>query len=259
MKVFKFFLLLVALTFAACNNNQAPKNILRVGATPVPHAEVLEFIKPQLARKGISLEVVVFNDYITPNTALNDKSIDANLFQHLPFLQKQIADRKYDLVASGPILLVPLGIYSNKIHNLDELGQNDVVSIPNDPSNLARALILLDSLHIIKLIDPNNLNATEQDIIENPKKLKLVPLEAPMLAQSLKDVVISIVPGNFSLQAKLQDPLAQESRDNPYPNVVATRRDNQNDPKIKALLEALHSKETRDHIQSYYKGAVLVY
>ncbi len=244
-----------ALLLIGCNKSK--DNELKVGATPVPHAQILEFIKPLLKQEGIELKIVSYTDYVTPNLALEDGSIDANFFQHIPYLEKNNRDRNLHLVSVGKVHLEPLGIYSQKLQALQDLKPKSTVAIPNDPSNLARALILLHNKKIITLKDPKNLLATQQDITSNPKNLVFKPLEAALLTKVLPDVELAIINGNYALQANLKNPIAQEDERSPYANVVAVKQSNQDSPKIKALMKALQSDKTKDFILTNYKGEVI--
>ena len=176
---------------------------IKVGATPVPHAELLELVKEDLASEGIELEIVEFNDYLTPNLALNDGSIDANFFQHEPYFVDNIETNNLDLISLGKVHLEPLALYSDKYKSLDELPEGAEIFIPNDPTNGARALLLLDSNGLIKLKDPSDINATERDIAENPKNLKFTALEAAAIPSSYKDADGAIINSNFALKADL--------------------------------------------------------
>ncbi|CBG40647.1 MetQ/NlpA family ABC transporter substrate-binding protein [Helicobacter mustelae] len=256
---YKILFTVFSIAFLLGCKNSDKEHVIIIGASPVPHAQILEHVKPELKKLGYDLQIRSYTDYVTPNEALLDGSLDANFFQHVPFLEAFNKSRKSDLQSAGKVHIEPLSIYSAQIKNLDELKENDAILIPNDPSNLARALILLDSLNVIKLKDPSNLNTTEQDIIENPKNLKIVPLEAALLADNLHDKKARaiVINGNYALQKGLKDPIAQEGEKSPYANVIATQKKNVNSPKIQALLKALHSKDTRDFILKQYKGEVI--
>lgn len=256
MKKIYTFLLITLLLFG-CKNIHKKENEIIVGATPIPHAEILESIKPILKQEGYELKIIPYTDYVTPNIALQDGSIDANFFQHLPYLEKTNQDRGFDLISIGSIHIEPLSIYSNKIHNLNELKEKDTVAIPNDPSNLARALILLHHQGLITLKDPSNLNSTQQDIVKNPKKLVIKPLEAGLLAKILNDVTIAVINGNYALQAHLNNPIAQEGKESPYANILAIKKGNENLPKIKALINALQNEKTKHFILEKYQGVII--
>ncbi|PAF54445.1 methionine ABC transporter substrate-binding protein [Helicobacter sp. 13S00482-2] len=233
--------------------------VLKVGATPVPHAQILNFIVPMLKKEGVDLKIIQFTDYVTPNLALADKSIDADFMQHEPYLKKMNQDRGLNLVAIAKIHVEPLGLYSKKIKSIDELKNGANIAIPNDPSNGGRALILLHNHGIITLKDPNNLYATEFDIIKNPKKIKIRPLEAAMLAKSLNDVDAAVINGNYALQANLKakDAIFVEGAESPYANVLVVRKGDENRPSIVKLKEALQSQEVRKFILDTYQGEIV--
>lgn len=231
-----------------------------VGATQVPHAEILEVVKPQLAKEGVELDIKVFNDYVQPNLQLADKQLDANFFQHKPYLDTFNKDRKATLVPVALVHVEPFGGYSKKIKSLAELKDGATVAIPNDPSNGGRALVLLQKQGVIKLKDPSNILATAADVTDNPKKLKFRELEAAMLPRSLDDVDLALINTNYALEAGLvptKDALFIEGSDSPYANILVTRSDNKDAPGIKKLVNALHSPEVKKFIVEKYKGAVV--
>ncbi len=232
---------------------------LKVGATPTPHAEILEFIKPALKKKGIMLKIVPFTDYVLPNLALADKSLDANFMQHLPYLQKINKDKNLNLVSIAQIHVEPLGIYSKKIKKIEELKNGAIVSIPSDPSNGARALILLHNNGIITLKDSKNLGTTEHDIKKNPKKLKIKHIEAGLLPKTLDDVDIAIINGNFAMQAGLsaKDAILLEDARSPYANIIAVRAGDENKSDIIELKNTLQSADVKKFIEDTYKGEVI--
>lgn len=231
-----------------------------VGATQVPHAEILEVVKPQLAKQGVELDIKVFSDYVQPNLQLADKQLDANFFQHKPYLDSFNKDRKATLVPVALVHVEPFGGYSKKIKSLTELKDGATVAIPNDPSNGGRALVLLQKQGVIKLKDPSNILATAADVVENPKKLKFRELEAAMLPRALDDVDLALINTNYALEAGLvptKDALFIEGADSPYANILVTRSDNKDAPGIKKLVDALHSPDVKKFIQEKYKGAVI--
>ena len=233
---------------------------LKIGATPVPHAELLEEIKPDLKAQGINLEIVEFNDYVQPNIALNDKELDANFFQHEPYLNDFIKEHKdVKLKNAGGIHIEPMGIYSKKITDLRELPNDATVSIPNDPTNGGRALLLLQKAGLLKLKDGVNEMATVQDIVDNPKNLKIQEVEAAQLPRTLEDVDISIINTNFAMNADLNpvnDALFIEDKTSPYVNIVAVRAD-ENREQIDQLLKTLKSDKIKKFIEEKYKGAIV--
>lgn len=266
-------LLLVGLAFVGCgdgkkdgestakaqNVEQDSKVVLKVGATPVPHAEILEFIKPDLEKEGIDLQIVQFTDYVTPNSALNDGSLDANFHQHKPFLDSLINDRGYALTPIANIHVEPIGLYSSKFKNIDELPNGAVIAIPNDPSNGGRALLLLETEKLIKLTDSTNLQATELDIVENPKELKIKPVEAALLPRTLGDVDAAVINGNYALQAGLNsaDALILEGAQSPYANILVVQSSKVDDENLQKLKNALQSQKVKDFIQEKYKGEIV--
>ena len=234
--------------------------ILKVGATPVPHAEVLNAVKDKLAKEGVDLEVVDFTDYVTPNLALADGELDANYFQHKPYLDKFCEEKGLKLAVAGGVHVEPIGIFSDKIKSINDIPNKATVAIPNDPSNGGRALILLHNAGIITLNDPTNLYATEFDVVKNPKKLKFKTLEAAQLPRVLKDVDFAVINGNYALEAGLsptEDALLLEGKESPYTNIVAVRAGDEKREEIVKLMEALNSQEVADFINNTYKGGVV--
>lgn len=233
---------------------------LKIGATPVPHAEILEEIKSDLKEKGITLEIVEFNDYVQPNIALNDKELDANFFQHEPYLNDFVKEHKdVKLKNAGGVHVEPMGVYSSKIKDLKELADGATVSIPNDPTNGGRALLLLQKAELIKLKDGANETATVQDIAENSKNLKIQEVEAAQLPRTLEDVDISIINTNFAMNADLnpmKDALFIEDKTSPYVNIIAVREDENRD-EIKTLVNTLQSDKVKKFIEDKYKGAIV--
>lgn len=233
---------------------------LKVGATAVPHAQILEVVKDDLAKQGVELKIIVFSDYVTPNLALNDGALDANYFQHKPYLEKMINDRDLKLKSVAPIHIEPLGIYSKRFKSVASLKKHARVAIPNDPTNQARALILLHNNGVIKLKDPSNLSATPMDIINNPKKIKIIQIEAPLLPRMLGDVDAAVINGNYALQSGLShmDALALEDKRSPYANIIATRIDvGDKQEAIDKLIKALETQEVKDFMEKQYRGEVI--
>ena len=236
------------------------KVVLKVGATPVPHAEILNEIKPLLAKDGIDLQIIEFTDYVKPNLSLNDKEIDANFFQHEPYLKKFAADRKLDLVNLVAAHIEPMGVYSKKLKDIKSVPDGAKVAIPNDPTNGGRALNILAKAGLIKLKDGVGISATVGDIVENPKNLKITEAEAAMLPRTLDDVDLAVINSNFAMEAKLnptKDALFIEPKDSPYANIVAVRKGDENRKEIQALKKALTSPEVKKFIEEKYKGAVI--
>lgn len=233
---------------------------LKVGATSVPHAEILEFVKPILAKQGISLEIVEYNDYVQPNLQLADGQLDANFFQHIPYLEDFCASRKLDLVWVAKIHIEPMGIYSNKLKSLSELKDGDKIGIPNDVTNGGRALALLEKASLIKLKEGLGVKATVQDIVENPRRFQIVEIEAAMLPRVLPDLAVGVINGNFAIQAGFQptkDALFLESGDSPFANVLVVRKGDEKRKEIQELARALQSQDVKKFIEEKYKGAVI--
>lgn len=234
---------------------------LTVAASPVPHAEILEAARPALEKQGINLKIVEVDDYNLPNRLLFEKQVDANFFQHKPYLEEQNRRFGYNLMPLVAVHIEPLGIYSHKITDLKNLKEGAVIGIPSDPTNEARALSLLADLGLIKL-KPNiegNL-ATIYDISENPKNLKIEEIDAAFLPRAIPDVDAAVIPVNYALQAHLnpvKDALALEPRDSPYANIVAVRKGEEEKEEFKKLKEALTSNEMRQFIDQKYHGAII--
>ncbi len=233
---------------------------LKVGASPEPHAKMLELVKEDLKSEGIDLEIVEFSDYVLPNLTLADKEIDANFFQHLPYLESFNKDNKTDLVSLGSVHIEPMGVYSEKIKAIDELTDGASESIPNDATNGARALLLLEKNGLIKLDKDAGFNATEKDIVENPKKLKFEALEAATLPRTVNDFDIAVINGNYAIQGgfnPIDDALLLEENSSPYGNIIAIRKGEENRPELKALLKALQSEKIKRYIDENFEGSVV--
>ena len=251
--------LLTAMAAVAALSAQANES-LTVAATAVPHAEILEFVKPQLAEQGIDLNIKVFTDYIQPNLQVAQKAMDANFFQHQPYLDEFNKGKGTDLIAVTGVHLEPLGAYSSKIKKLEDLGSGANVVVPNDATNGGRALLLLQKYGLIRLRDQSNILATTKDIVENPKGLKIRELEAATIPRVLTQVDLALINTNYALEAKLdpsKDALFIEGNDSPYVNILVARPDNKDAPAMQKLAAALHSPELKQFITEKYKGAVL--
>ncbi|SDI25065.1 MetQ/NlpA family ABC transporter substrate-binding protein [Pseudomonas panipatensis] len=231
---------------------------LVVGATPVPHAEILEFVKPTLAKEGVDLDIKVFNDFIQPNLQLAQKNLDANYYQYRPFLDDFNKTRHTDLVPVVGVHIEPFGAYSTKIKSLAELPDGASVAIPNDPVNTGRALVLLAEAGLIKLKDPSNPQSTQRDILDNPHHLKIRELEGAMLARSVKQVDLAFVFANYALEAGIDtnSALIVEKGKDLYVEYLVARPDNIQDPRIQKLAKALNSPEVRNFILTRYKGQI---
>ncbi|WP_248918137.1 MetQ/NlpA family ABC transporter substrate-binding protein [Pseudomonas entomophila] len=233
---------------------------LTVAATPVPHAEILKFVQPQLAKEGVELKVKEFTDYIQPNVQVAEKRLDANFFQHQPYLDEFNKAKGTQLVSVTGVHLEPLGAYSTKLKKLDELPSGATVVIPNDATNGGRALLLLDKAGVIKLKDNKNILSTVKDITGNDKKLKFRELEAATIPRVLTQVDLALINTNYALEAKLnpeKDALVIEGSDSPYVNILVARPDNKDADAMKKLAAALHSPEVKQFITEKYKGAVI--
>ena len=272
----KVFALIAALAFSAlalagCGSQQSASSgassaasgakTLKVGATAVPHAEILEAAKPLLEKEGITLEIVEFNDYVQPNLALNDKELDANFFQHEPYLKNFMDEHKeVKLKNAAGIHIEPMGVYSRKIKKLDELKDGATIAIPNDPTNGGRSLLLLEKAGIIKLKDGVGEKATVNDIAENAKHIKFQEVEAAQVPRTLDDVDAAVINSNFAMQVNLdptKDAMFIEDSTSPYVNIIAVREGDENRPEIQALIKVLHSDEIKQFITEKYKGAVV--
>lgn len=231
---------------------------LVVGATPVPHAEILEFVKPALAKEGVDLDIKVFTDFIQPNLQLAEKNLDANYYQYRPFLDEFNETRKTDLVPVVGIHIEPFGAYSTKIKDVKELADGASVAIPNDPVNTGRALVLLHEAGLLKLKDPSNTLATQRDIAENPKKLKIRELEGALLARAVNQVDLAFIFANYALEAGIDtnSALIVEKGKDLYVEFLVARPDNLQDPGIQKLAKALNAPEVREFILTRYKGQI---
>ena len=265
-KLLTLVLALTTLALVGCggsadNAGAKSEKVVKVGASPVPHAEILEIVKPELAKEGIKLEIVEFNDYVQPNLATNDKEIDANFFQHEPYLKNFVTEHpELKLANVLGVHVEPMGIYSHKIKNINEVKDGAQVSIPSDPTNGGRALLLLDRAGLLKLKDGVGAAATVQDVVDNPKKLQFKEIEAPQLPRTLDDVDISVINTNWAMQADLvptRDALFMEDKTSPYVNILVVRQGDESRPEIQALMKALHSEAVKNFINEKYKGAII--
>ena len=258
--------LILILSIAACTpthtqTEDSPLKV-KVGASPIPHAEILAYIRDNLAADaGLEIEIVEFTDYVQPNLALNDGTLDANFFQHVPYLDNFNESRGTDLVSIANVHIEPLGIYSKTITDLSQVPDGAIVIIPNDDTNGGRALNLLVANGFITLKPDAGYSATVADIADNPKNLKISELEAAQLVRALDDADLAVINGNYALEGGLipsQDALALESgENNPYVNILAVKRGNENDEAILALVKLLTSPEVKAFIEEKYAGSVL--
>ena len=255
--------LLFGVLVVGCSQSEGKSehsNVLKVGATPVPHGELLELVQEDLAEKDIVLEIVEFTDYVKPNLALKDKEIDANFFQHLPYLEHFNEAHGLTLVSVGTVHVEPLGLYSEKIESIDQLKEGSTIAIPADSVNGGRALILLETAGLIELSEGSGLEATEEDIVRNDKNLKFKAIEAAQIPRVLQDIDAGIINGNYAIEAginPIEDHLILEGAESPYANIITTREDNKDDASIGILLEALRSEKIKEYIIKNYDGGVV--
>ena len=248
-------------TEAAKAEGEAVK--IKIGATPSPHAEILEAAKDALKKKGVDIEIVTYNDYVQPNLATDQGQIDANYFQHLPYLEDFNKENNTHVVSVGKIHYEPFGIYAGKSNDLKASKDGAKIAVPNDTTNEARALLLLEANGIIKLKDGAGLTATKQDIVENPHNVEIYEVEAAQIPRSLDSVEFACMNGNFAIQAnyKPSDALAAEDAQSEaaqtYANIVAVEEKNKDAEWVKTLVEVLHSKEIQDFINEKYEGGVV--
>lgn len=250
------------LTLVVAPGVSAAKKVvtLTVEATKVPHAEILEKIAPTLKKQGVNLKIVVVNDYVKPNLDTDDGTVDANFFQHVPYLNDFNKKRGTKLVPVVKVHVEPMGIYSKKIKSLSKLKKGATISIPADVTNRGRALLLLQKNHLITLKNKTSITADIKDIVKNPKNLKFKTLDAAILPRTLQDVDAAVINANYALQAKLKptkDALAIESADSPYANVLVVKKGNEKKDAIKKLAKALTSKEVKEFIKKKYDGAIV--
>lgn len=254
--------IVVIFTLSGCGSKNevavTEKKNIKVGASPVPHKEILEVVKPLLEKEGYTLEIVEFTDYVTPNTSLAEGQLDANFFQHVPYLQSFSKERNLDLDYTVKVQIEPMGVYSSKYKNLSDLKEEAEIAIPNDPTNGARALRVLENAGLIKLKSGDLIS--KLDITENPKNFKITELDAPQLPRILKEVDAAVINSNFAIEADLNpttDSLAIESKDSPYANVLAVKSEDKTKPYIEALSKALNSPEVKKFIEDKYKGNIV--
>lgn len=233
---------------------------IKVGVTGGPHAQVMEVVKKVAAKNGLNIQIVEFSDYVQPNAALAGGDLDANSYQHDPYLEAQVKDRGYKLIRVADTLTFPMGLYSKKVKSLAALPVGAKIAVPNDPTNGGRALLLLQKQGLLKLHADAGLKATPLDVVDNPKKLKLVELDAAQIPRSLDDVDAAAINTNFAMQAGLQptrDAIAIEDPRGPYVNVIAIREADRNQPWVAKLVAAYHSPEVKQYIATTFGGAVI--
>ncbi|MCB8817931.1 MetQ/NlpA family ABC transporter substrate-binding protein [Desulfosporosinus shakirovi] len=264
-------LVTLSLVLSGCGSKtDAPKagsdklsnTVLKVGATPIPHAEILEHIKPALLKEGVDLQIVNYTDYVRPNLDLDTGDIDANFFQHTPYLDSFNQDHSLKNVSIANVHIEPMGIYSKKITKLDDLKNGDTIAIPNDPSNAGRALALLAKAGLIQLKNGTGIKGTVNDIQYNPKQLKIPPLDAPQLPRVLQDpkVVAAVINTNYALEGglnPLNDSIIMEDKESPYANILVVKESKKDDPALQKLAKALTSPDVKKFIEDKYKGSIV--
>lgn len=238
--------LAIVLGLSACQKKEAPNTVV-VGTIAGPETKLMEVAK-SVAKNcyGLNVKIVTFSDYNTPNEALNNGSLDANAFQHIPYLRAQVRAHGYTIVSVGKTFLYPMGVYSDSIKKLSALKKGSKVGIPNDPSNEARALLLLQKAKLIRLRKGSDINATPMDVMDNPKQLQFIPLDAAELPRTLKSVAIALINTNYAIPAGLspsKDALLEESTDSPYTNIIVARQNNANSKKVRELVSAFQTPE----------------
>lgn len=251
---------LALLTGCGSNSSDDDKTIT-VAASPTPHAVILEQVKDKLAEEGYTLDIVEFEDYIKPNQAVTDGDVDANFFQHQPYLDQYNEENGTDIATAGTVHYEAMGIYKAQKNAIDELSEGDKIGVPNDVTNEARALQLLQANGVIKLKDGAGLNATKQDIVENPYGVEIVELEAAILPSSLPDLALAVINANYALEADITNTvIAKEAEDSEaadtYANVIACANGQENSDKIQALVKALQSDDIREFLDKEYKGVI---
>lgn len=246
--------------FVACDTTNEDESLIRIGVSPVPHREIIEFIEEDLKEEGITLEIVEFTDYIKPNISLDDNEIDANFFQHEPYLNDFKEEKDLDLISIGGVHLEPMGLYSSKFDSIEELEDGSEIAIPNDSTNGGRALLLLEQSGLITLKDSSDLLATESDIAENPKNLKFIALDAAQLPRVVDDIEGAVINGNYAIESGLiptEDAILLEDEDSPYTNIVAIRNGEEEQERFVKLMELLQSDKVREFIEEEYEGGVI--
>ena len=238
----------------------AQTQTIRIGVTPGPHAQILEAVKPLAAQKGLDIKLIEFSDYVVPNAALAAGDIEANSFQNQPYLDNQKADRGFKIETAALTVNFPIGVYSKKHKSFEALPNGATISIPNDPTNGGRALLVLQDKGLIKLKDNVGYKPTPLDITDNPKKIKFVEIEAAQAPRVLDDVDAAVINTNYATQAGLdpvKDPIARENPKGPYVNLIAVRSEDKDKPWVKALVEAYRSPEVKKFVEEKFKGSVL--
>jgi D-methionine transport system substrate-binding protein len=260
MKEIHMMKFLVTAALAALVSGTALAEDIKIGVTPGEHAQIMEKVKDVAAKKGLNIEILEFSDYVVPNQALADGDLNANSFQHQPYLDNQIADRGFDLVSVGKTITTPMGVYSKKVKNLGELADGATVAIPNDPTNGGRALLVLAKEGLIKVNPEAGLKAGPADVTENPKNITFAELDAAQLPRSLDDVDAAVINTNYALEAGLHpksDAIAIEGAESPYANLIVVRSADKDAPWVKTLVEAYHDDSIKAFINEEFKGALI--
>ena len=259
-RLLSFCILLILLVGAGCRRSRQESNVLRIGVSPVPHGEILEQAIAPLEKRGIHVKIVSFDDYIQPNMALASGELDANFYQHAPFMQQFNRDHGTHFVAVTKVFIAPLAIYAGRTKSLATLAENGSIAIPNDPVNAGRSLLLLQSAGLLKVKDRGIDPPTLQDITDNPKHIQIRELESAQVPRVLPDVDLAVINTNYALPAGLnpaKDSLFRETPDSPYVNVLAVNAGHENDPAIRAVAEELNTPAIRQFILDKYKGALV--
>ncbi len=235
------------------------KKEVTLGVTPGVQADIAEQVKKEAAKQGITIKLMEFSDYVTPDVALSNKEIDMNSYQHKPYLDNLVNEKGLNITSIGTTIVAPMGLYSHKIKSLDEVKDGDTVAVPNDPTNGARGLLLLQKAGLIKIKDGVKY-PTVTDITENPKNLKIQELEAAQIPRSLDDVTFAAVNTNYAMEAKMdpvKDAILREDKDTPYANIIAVNKDDQDNPTYKKIVEIYQSDVIKQYIEEHYKGALI--
>lgn len=257
MKKLRFIAMTAA---AALIAGMASAEDIKVGVSVGEHAEIMEQVVPLAKEKGLNIELIEFTDYVMPNQALADGDLNANIFQHKPYLDQMIADRGFDLTPIGLTFTTPMGVYSEKLKSLDELPEGGKIAIPNDPTNGGRALLLLADKGVIKLKDGVGLTPNPLDVVENPKKIEFLELDAAQLPRSLADADAAVINTNYALEAKLdpnKDAIAIENAEGPYANLIVVKTADKDAEWAKLLVETYHDPKIKAFIEEKYKGSVI--
>lgn len=244
---------------AGCSPKKSEDNKIKIGVSPNPHSQLVSLVLEDLKADGVEIEIVEFTDYVKPNLALDSGDLDANFFQHGPYFENFILQENLNLVSLGNVHVEPMALYSNDLKSIEDLADGSKVAIPNDTVNGGRALLLIEANGLIKLKDGAGVEATEKDIIENPKNLNFIALEAAATPTTLQDVDAAVINGNYALDAglnPLKDGLIIEGGDSPYANLVAVRKGEETKEKFVKLLKSLQSEKVRQFIVETYEGGV---